>query len=127
MNLVEKEWNSWIEETENLKDLEFDRCMIPLEFQDGTYELHNFCDASESAYGCCSYLKCIKDNKCHVTLVMSKNRLCPIKQISIPRLELQSAVLSAQMNDTIVKQLDVEIEKSYFWTDSQITYATSKH
>ena len=124
---IEKEWSGWIQETETLKDLEFDRCMIPLEFQDGIYELHNFCDASENAYGCCSYLRCIKDNKCHVTLIMSKNRLCPIKQISIPRLELQSAVLSAQMNDTIVKQLDVKIEKSYFWTDSQITLSYIKN
>ncbi len=85
------------------------------------------CDASQSAYGCCSYLRCIKDNMCHVTLIMSKNRLCPIQQVSIPRLELQSAVLSAQMNVTIVKQLEVKIAKSYFWTDSQIALSYIKN
>ncbi|MCP3679339.1 MAG: DUF1759 domain-containing protein, partial [Gammaproteobacteria bacterium] len=117
---LSQQWKVWLEEAEELKDLQFFRCLIPNEFIDSVVEVHNFSDASEKGYGCCSYMRCIKGNKVHVSLIASKGRLCPIKQMSIPRLELQAAVMAAKLNHTIVKQLDVQISKSYFWTDSQI-------
>ena len=51
---------------------------------------------------------------------MSKNRVTPIKQLTIPRLELQAAVLSAKVDAMLRKQLDIEITASYFWVDSEL-------
>ena len=55
-----------------------------------SYELHGFSDASEKAYGCCLYLKCVTNNNFMSTLlVASKSRVVLYKnKITIPRLEL---------------------------------------
>ena len=57
-----------------------------------SYELHGFSDASEKAYGCCLYLKCVtKNNFISTSLVASKSRVTPYKnKITFPRLELLS-------------------------------------
>ena len=119
-----KEWNRWMRCLDDLKSLSFPRCMKDGEFDEAELELHTFCDASERAYGCCSYLKCIASNgKVSVSLVASKGRICPIKQVSIPRLELQAAVMAAQISDMMCRELDVQVARSYFWSDSQIVLA----
>lgn len=48
----------------------------------------------------------------------AKTRAAPQKQLSIPRLELQAAVLRVIMSAMIVKEHDYVIEHVYFWTDS---------
>ena len=118
-----RRWKIWVKEVEDLQSLQYPRCLMPNEFVDSSIEIHNFCDASEKGYGCNSYIRCVKGKEVHVSLIASKGRLCPIKQISIPRLELQAAVLAVDMNHMIINQLDVNIHKSYFWTDSQIVLA----
>ena len=52
-----------------------------------SYELHGFSDASEKAYGCCLYLKCVTNNNFMWTLlVASKSRVVLYKnKITIPR------------------------------------------
>ncbi len=87
-----------MEEADGLKNLHFPRCLIPSEFVDSVIEVHNFSDASEKGYGCSSYMRCIKGNEVHVSFIASKGRLCPVKQMSIQRLELQAAVMSANLN-----------------------------
>ena len=43
-----------------------------------SYELHGFSDASEKAYGCYLYLKCVaKNNFISTLLVASKSRVAP--------------------------------------------------
>lgn len=45
--------------------------------------------------------------------------MAPIKLISIPCLELQAAVLGTRLATTIKSELDVKINKTYFWSDSK--------
>ena len=40
--------------------------------------------------------------------------------ITIPRLELQAAVLVAQVDAMLREQLDLQLSKSHFWVDSEI-------
>ena len=53
---------------------------------------------------------------------MSKSCLIPIKEksLTIPRLELQAAVLAIRLKNTISKQLDFSIDETRFWSDSQV-------
>ena len=52
-------------------------------------QLHGFSDASEEAYSSVVYLRVqAPDDSIHVSLVMSKTRVSPLKRLSIPRLEL---------------------------------------
>jgi hypothetical protein len=49
---------------------------------------------------------------------MGKARLAPLREISIPRLELTAAVISVRLSKIIQEELDLEIEIIYYWTDS---------
>ena len=97
------------------------RCVKPNRFDDAAVELHLFSDASLQAYGVCCYVRCInKHGEIYTALIVSKSKVAPIKSVSIPRLELQAAVLSARMNSTLQRELDICLNKSYFWVDSQL-------
>ncbi|XP_025761326.1 uncharacterized protein LOC112846194 [Oreochromis niloticus] len=65
-----------------------------------------------------SYLKLEKNNIMHVALILGKARVAPLKQTTIPRLELTAAFLAVRVNMLLQKELQVRLEKSIFWTDS---------
>ena len=75
--------------------------MKPEDFEDIVeYQIHHFSDASEMAYGAVSYLS-MRDasGKVGCSLLMAKSHLTPIKQFTIPRLELTAATVSVKLND----------------------------
>jgi len=76
--------------------------------------LHVFVDASERSYGAVAYL-CHRDQ---TSLVMAKNRISPLKTITLPRLELMAAVIGARLASHIQTSLDITTIQ--FWSDSQI-------
>lgn len=115
------EWNSWLLVLNRLCLLQVTRCVKPLLAADCSSELHHFSDASEQAYGCCSYLRITDSSGCvSVALILSKSRVAPLKQLSIPRLELQAAVMAAKVDLVLRAELDITLARSVFWTDSEI-------
>jgi hypothetical protein len=87
-----------------------------------TIELHGFCDASKSAYGAAIYIRSIdENNEVTVQLLCSKSRVAPLKPLTIPRLELCAAILLAKLASKVIKIVDVNIDESYFWSDSMVT------
>ena len=115
-------WQDWISELPNISAMRIPRCLKPQDANDLTeYELHHFADASEIAYGVVTYLRAIDENdNAHSTLVMAKSRLAPVKTMTIPRLELAAAALSVKVDSVVRRELDIDIKKSVFWTDSTI-------
>ena len=78
---------------------------IILESVPNRLELHFFVDVSEDAFGVVSYWRSINaDEEIEVSIVAAKTRCAPIKTMSIPKLELQAAVLGTQLMNTIVKE-----------------------
>ncbi|GFV35014.1 integrase catalytic domain-containing protein [Trichonephila clavipes] len=55
---------------------------------DNTVELHGFADASSLAYAAAIYCRQKHNGKIKVQLLVSKTKVAPVKQVSIPRLEL---------------------------------------
>ena len=86
-------------------------------------ELHRFYDASEFAFATSIYLRVeYKSGKISTRLISSRSKVAPIKQQSIPRLELLGAGLMVKLVETIYGVMQEEfkgqvIEKCY-WVGS---------
>ncbi|XP_076032233.1 uncharacterized protein LOC143020014 [Oratosquilla oratoria] len=119
-----QKWLKWIASLYEISRLRFSRCVFPLELNGCTSELHHFCDASEVAFGACTYMRTInQDGKVHVALLASKARVAPIKGVTIPRLEISAAVEAAKLDVVVRRELDIPLLKSNFWSDSTIALA----
>ncbi|XP_068684757.1 uncharacterized protein [Montipora foliosa] len=57
---------------------------------------------------------------------MAKTRVAPKKPLSIPKLELQAAVLSTRLSLVVVKEHDYIIDSTYFWTDSSTVFQSQE-
>ncbi|KAJ8914334.1 hypothetical protein NQ315_011322 [Exocentrus adspersus] len=69
-------------------------------------ELVGFCDASVVAYGAAVYVRVINNNV-YINLLCSKSRIAPInKKLTIPRLELNSALLLAELINKVYGLLE---------------------
>ena len=51
---------------------------------------------------------------------MGKARNTPVKFFSIPRLQLQAGVLATRMYKLLREELELNIERSFLWTDREI-------
>src|SRR5664279_1783026 len=113
-------WKSWLDDLPKLEHMQIDRCLKPASLVEPMVrQLHHFSDASNDGYGTVSYIR-LQDVKkrVHCAILMSKSRVAPIRQMTIPRLELLAATLSVKMDGLIRRELDIEIDQSVFWTDS---------
>ncbi|CAI6349887.1 unnamed protein product [Macrosiphum euphorbiae] len=85
--------------------------------------LYGFCDASQRGYAAVVFLR-IHDapRATSVMLVGSKTKLAPLKPLSIPRLELNAAVLLSRWMSRISLLLNthIDIVDMWAWTDSSI-------
>ena len=83
-------------------------------------ELHVFGDASEKGFGAVCYARYVfPDGRIEVAFVMAKTRVAPLRQLSIPRLELQVALLVVRLAGIIKKELTLHTSKTVFWSDSK--------
>lgn len=115
-------WQEWLTGLSHIRELVVNRCMKPTNFgQVTSAQLHHFSDASEGGYGCVSYL-CLENAKddVHVSFVMGKSRVAPLKQMTMPRLELTAAVLAVRMDELIKTELQLTLESSVFWSDRSV-------
>lgn len=81
--------------------------------------MHHFSDASVTAYGTVTYIKLQNDkNTVHIALLQGKARVAPLKQVSIPRLELTAAVLAIKVDKMLRSELQLPLEESKFWSTS---------
>jgi len=60
------------------------------------------------------------EDKAHCSLVIGKSRVAPLKQITVPRLELAAATVSANTSKFLRQELSYTDIKENFWTDSKI-------
>ncbi|XP_075252273.1 uncharacterized protein LOC142344459 [Convolutriloba macropyga] len=82
-------------------------------------ELHTFTDASELVLSAVSYLRIEHiGESVSVAFVIGKARVAPLKRMTIPNLELRAAVYGAQLAQFVRDEMDIEIHKQVFWSDS---------
>ena len=112
-------WVKWLRNLQKIKSLSIPRCLTPIYKKYTSVQLHMFCDASLKAYTAVVYLRFVVPNeKAHVSLVMAKTRVAPLKPMNVPRLELQAALLGARLVRTVRSEMEIKINKIYLWSDS---------
>ena len=92
----------------------------------GTYRtarLIEFCDASSKAYAAVVYLRIETDEDVSIIFVAAKTHVTPIRTVSIPRLELLSALLLSQLVASIegALQSELQLDGTICYTDSKVT------
>ncbi|CAG2241823.1 unnamed protein product [Mytilus edulis] len=109
--------NQWIGIRENIETATqtvFPRYYFTETTGSTQHSLHIFVDASTKAYGAVGYI-C---NGEETALVMAKSRVAPLKELTLPQLELMAAVIGARLAKHL--QSTLECENITFWSDSQI-------
>ena len=59
-----------------------------------------------------------EDGSWHVSFVVGKSRVAPMKVLTIPKLELQAALLAARIRLQLCNELTSKISHTYLWSDS---------
>ena len=91
-------WRRWTEELQALENVSIRRSILTAPMS--TYrslQLHAFADASKDGFGAAVYLRAESERGVDVSLVVAKARVAPIHQLSIPKLELQGALMATRL------------------------------
>ena len=80
------------------------------------YQLLVFCDASRYAFAAAVLQECQDQRR--MDLIFSKPRLVPNKKITIPRLEVLSALIGTRCMKFVENELKAEICQKHIWLDS---------
>ena len=114
------DWTKFCRTVSLLNELSFNRCIKTINTV-GDPIMVTFCDASELAFGTCSYFRWLaKDGSYHTQLIASKSRVSPSKVQSFVRLEICGAVLGKRLAQFIERETRYKIQKRYFIVDSEV-------
>uniref|UniRef100_A0A8D8X1H6 Uncharacterized protein n=1 Tax=Cacopsylla melanoneura TaxID=428564 RepID=A0A8D8X1H6_9HEMI len=115
-------WRKFHSQLHYLNDIKIIRNVAPFTTNEvHTLELHGFSDASESAYAACVYVRFLShDKEVACNLLCAKSRVTPLKQVSLPRLELCAAVMLARLLFQVQESWRGKIDYCHAWTDSMI-------
>jgi len=110
-----EEWTGILADINKSSVISFDRAFFPDTISATSLQPHVFADASTKAYGAVAYLS----NLNQTSFVMAKGRVAPLKQITLPKLELMAAVVAAKLACFVIESLCLKVTPC-MWTDSQI-------
>ena len=79
-----------------------------------------FGDSSQDIFCAVGFLRarCCQSGSTEFSFVVGKARVAPMKAMTIPKLELQAALLAARLRRKILDALTIEVPQSFMWTDS---------
>ncbi|XP_077866700.1 uncharacterized protein LOC144355157 [Saccoglossus kowalevskii] len=111
-------WSHISQDIEDSRSLNIKRTYFDTKELKPECELHAFADSSLCAYGAVIYLKHMD----RVSLVTSKSRVAPLRDITLPRLELMAALIATRLSQYVLKALNTKynITQCYLWGDNQI-------
>ncbi|XP_062556812.1 uncharacterized protein LOC134221639 [Armigeres subalbatus] len=122
---VFRKWQQWTGLLPMAYQLKIPRCYFgdadPCSYR--TLQLHVFTDASENGFGCAAYFRIVEKGQIRCSLVMAKSKVAPLKYQSIPRLELQGALIGARLMNSVCESHTLKIDQKFLWTDSSTVLA----
>ncbi len=120
---LQEEWRVLVEDLRDRGPLS-----IPRSYTHGvkenvsSYTLRGFCDASTVAYAAVVYLVMKTEEETYSQFIACKTRVAPLQLITIPRLELLSALLLARLITTVSSALEFSLPalEMECYTDSTV-------
>ena len=113
-----RRWENCLKNLLDVKKLSFFRWSY--DFPGSKLELHVFCDSSEKAFATCVYSRVNSGGgEMKSNLLMAKSRVAPIKNESIPRLELVACVIGTRLLNAVNLTFKVPQERIFYHTDSR--------
>ena len=82
------------------------------------YDLATFTDASTKAFGLAVYLRVTDGTTVKVSLIFGKARLAPLKEVTLPWMELAALSIGARFTKFVEKELDLPIRTKTLFSDS---------
>ncbi|XP_062715437.1 uncharacterized protein LOC134291545 [Aedes albopictus] len=126
-----EKWQKWLTVLPQVENLRIPRCFWPEHLVNDADEvqLHTFVDAGRDGMAAVCFLRLSKDGKNYCSLVTAKARVAPLKLTSIPRLELQAAVIGTRLSQTVLDTLPIRINRRFYWSDSRdvLCWISSDH
>ncbi|XP_014680507.1 PREDICTED: uncharacterized protein LOC106820509 [Priapulus caudatus] len=126
-------WNNLVQDLQRAASITIPRCYYPMSLHQNcelVYKIHGFCDASAKAYGAVIYLVVMSHSTRTIRFLVSKTsqRVTPVSGMTIPRLELLSALVLARLIRTVKEALkfEITIDETYCWSDSRVALAWIK-
>lgn len=114
-------WLLWINLLPEVEKIRIPRCysfkISPEEPKET--QLHVFVDASENAFAAVAYFRISTSNHVECSLIGAKTKVAPQQPMSIPRLELQAAVLGARLANSIIEGHALKVDRKIMWSDSK--------
>ena len=118
----------WLKDVETVRSIRLSRCVLPIARKSiNSLELIAFSDASKLGYGAVVYIRSTFGPDTSVRMLISKGRLAPIKEQSIPRLELLACLLLARLVCMVREALRtvVWLTASFIFLNHALLYAGS--
>ncbi|XP_075250867.1 uncharacterized protein LOC142343063 [Convolutriloba macropyga] len=107
-----------------MPQLEIPRQLTTQNLLETENQLHVFVDASIVATCAVVYLRSLNktSNEVQTAFVIGKCKVAPVKQLSVPKLELEASVTGVRLLNFVRHELSVEISNVFYWTDSQVVF-----
>ncbi|XP_055909040.1 uncharacterized protein LOC129943877 [Eupeodes corollae] len=125
-----EKWLKWVHLLPAVENLNIPRCYMSNATKDtGERQLHIFVDASENGFAAVAYVRSSYGNHVECALIGAKTRVAPLKNVSIPRLELQAAILGARFAKSVIDSHTLNFSQRVFWSDSRnvLSWLRSDH
>ena len=112
-------WMEFLSEFLSLDELSFPRSLWPEDEVVGLPMLIVFSDGSLLAFGAAAYIRWkLKAGGYWSRLIMAKSKIAPKNILSVPRMELNGAVLGNRVKNFILKDTNLKFSKVYQFLDS---------
>ncbi|XP_070068035.1 uncharacterized protein [Drosophila takahashii] len=95
-------WAQWKRSLPIIAAIQIPRCYFHSDDHVSDVQLHTFVDASEMAYAAVCYLRICHGESTYLSFAASKAKVAPLSPVSIPRMELQAAVIGARLSKQIL-------------------------
>ena len=95
------ELHKWIQAYTCSPRIEFQRLMFSPALK-CKFELHVFTDASQMVMGAAVYVRRVTSLDIQASFLIGRAKIAPLKQTSIPKLELQAAVIGTWLNTFVL-------------------------